>query len=81
MIGQDGLIAASSLGGVEYRAIGGLAVAAHWSVRATKDLDIVPDPAPGNLQRLATVLRVASSDLTRQPEQQCRDGDETRLRC
>ena len=37
--------------------IGGLAVGMHGVVRATKDVDVVPDPAPGNLERLATVVR------------------------
>jgi hypothetical protein len=37
---------------VEFVAIGGLAVMFHGYVRATKDLDIVPSPDPGNLRRL-----------------------------
>ncbi len=37
--------------------VGGLAVGAHGVVRATRDLDLVPDPAPGNVERLASVLR------------------------
>lgn len=41
---------------VEFVLIGGLAVAAHGFVRGTKDVDIVPDPAPGNLGRLADAL-------------------------
>lgn len=36
--------------------IGGLAVAAHGYVRATKDLDFVPNPDRGNLGRLFGVL-------------------------
>ena len=32
--------------------IGGVAVAFHAFVRATKDADIVPAPYPGNLDRL-----------------------------
>jgi hypothetical protein len=41
---------------VRYVVIGGLAVAAHGYVRATKDLDIVPDPDRDNLRRLANAL-------------------------
>jgi hypothetical protein len=36
--------------------IGGFAVGAHGYPRATKGLDIVPDPAPDNLKRLASAL-------------------------
>ena len=36
--------------------IGGFAVGAHGYPRATKDLDIVPDPDPENLRRLASLL-------------------------
>lgn len=42
---------------VEFVVIGGLALAPHGYVRATKDLDIVPDPKPSNLSRLAGALR------------------------
>jgi hypothetical protein len=51
------LVEALNDAGVEYIVIGGLAVAAHGYVRATKDLDIVPQPSDGNLRRLASVLR------------------------
>lgn len=43
--------------GVEHIVIGGFAVSAHGHVRASKDLDIVPNPAPENLERLAIALR------------------------
>lgn len=36
--------------------VGGYAVAAHGHVRATKDIDICPDPVDDNLQRLAAAL-------------------------
>ena len=42
--------------GVEFIVIGGFAVSAHGHLRATKDLDIVPNPDPGNLARLAEAL-------------------------
>ena len=37
--------------------IRGLAVGAHGFPRATKDLDIVPNPDAANLKSLATLLR------------------------
>lgn len=42
--------------GVEFVVIGGLAVAAHGYVRATKELDIVPRPEPDNRRRLFAAL-------------------------
>lgn len=42
--------------GVDLIVVGGYAVAAHGHVRATKDIDICPDPAEGNLRRLAAAL-------------------------
>jgi hypothetical protein len=41
---------------VGFIVVGGYAVAAHGYVRATKDIDICPDPDPGNLQRLTDAL-------------------------
>jgi predicted nucleotidyltransferase len=43
--------------GVEFIVVGGLAVNAWGHIRTTRDLDIVPDPSPTNLDRLAGVLR------------------------
>jgi hypothetical protein len=37
--------------------IGGYSLAAHGYIRATKDIDIVPDPTGSNLARLAIALR------------------------
>jgi hypothetical protein len=42
---------------VAFILIGALAVGVHGAVRATSDVDIVPDPDPDNLERLAAVLR------------------------
>jgi hypothetical protein len=50
------LLAELTEAGVEFILIGGVAVAAHGYVRATEDVDIVPDPLPGNLERVATTL-------------------------
>jgi hypothetical protein len=57
------LIAALDAARIEYVVIGGFAVAAHGYVRATKDLDIVPSPAPDNLERLAGLLRDLDAQL------------------
>lgn len=51
-----GLIGALRGADVRFVAIGGIAVAAHQVVRATEDLDLVPDPAHENLDALADVL-------------------------
>lgn len=42
---------------VEFVIIGGFSLAAHGYVRATKDVDIVPEPTSANLSRLADALR------------------------
>jgi predicted nucleotidyltransferase len=41
---------------VRFVLIGGLAVNAWGYIRATRDVDIVPDPSPANLERLDTLL-------------------------
>jgi hypothetical protein len=43
--------------GIEHIVVGGFAVNAHGFIRVTKDLDIVPSPAEGNLEKLAEMLR------------------------
>lgn len=43
--------------------IGGVAVGAHGYVRATEDLDLVPDPDPANLKLLAAALEALDSTL------------------
>lgn len=42
--------------GVRFVVIGGVAVSAHGYIRATADLDLVPDPDPENLDRLIAAL-------------------------
>jgi hypothetical protein len=56
MFKPDDLLLALTGAQVEFVVIGGVAVGVHGFVRATKDLDIVPDPSPANLARLARVL-------------------------
>lgn len=41
---------------LRYVVVGGLAVNAYGFIRATKDIDICPDPARSNLERLAGLL-------------------------
>jgi hypothetical protein len=41
---------------ISFVVVGGLAVNAWGYLRGTQDVDIVPDPAPGNLERLAELL-------------------------
>ncbi len=47
---------------VDLIVVGGYAVAAHGHVRATKDIDICPDPADDNLRRLAAALAELEAD-------------------
>lgn len=48
---------------VRFVVIGGVAVAAHGYIRGTEDLDLVPDPDPANLERLASALDELESTL------------------
>jgi hypothetical protein len=48
---------------VDFVVIGGVAVAAHGFVRGTEDLDLVPDPDPANLRRLAEAMDQLGSTL------------------
>ncbi len=48
----EGLLRALDAHRVEYVIIGGIAVAIHGYLRATKDLDIMIDPSPANVERL-----------------------------
>lgn len=50
--------------GVSFIVVGGYAVAAHGYVRATKDIDICPDPDEENLLRLAAALEQLQAEPT-----------------
>ena len=50
------IVGALNAGDVAYVIVGGLAVAAHGVVRATRDFDLVPEPSAANLDRLAATL-------------------------
>lgn len=58
-----GLIKALNAETVRFIVIGGFAVSAHGLPRATKDLDIVPDPESDNLGRLAQVLESLEAEV------------------
>ena len=49
--------------GIRFVVIGGVAVGAHGYVRATADLDLVPDPDPENLDRLVRALHSLEATL------------------
>ena len=57
------LLGALNEHGVEFVVIGGVAVGAHGFIRGTEDLDVVPDPDPDNLRRLAEALTDLESTL------------------
>lgn len=50
------LLVALDGGGGRFVVIGGMAVAAHGFIRATEDLDLVPEPSPANLAAIGNVL-------------------------
>lgn len=52
-----GLLRSLTGAGVEFVLIGGWALPVHGVGRATFDVDVVPEPARSNLQRLLDVLR------------------------
>lgn len=52
----QGILEALAGDEVEFLIIGGVAVGFHGFVRGTKDVDIVPNPEPDNLARLAKAL-------------------------
>jgi hypothetical protein len=63
MFEPDDLLLALTDADVEFVVIGGVAVGVHGFVRATRDLDVVPDPAPENLVRLEGVTVRRPPDL------------------
>lgn len=62
-----GLIAALNRAGARFVVIGGVAVVAHGHIRATEDLDIVPDPDRENLDRLGNALTRLDARLASNP--------------
>lgn len=62
---------------VRYVVIGALAVAAHGRVRATEDIELVPDPA--GLRRLSDLLTALDARLLLNPERRFGAGERTAL--
>ena len=56
-----GMLAALHEAGVQFVLVGGMAVILHGDVGVTVDLDVVPDRAARNLERLAAALRTHPS--------------------
>jgi len=52
----DDLLAHLAQADVRFIVVGGLALGAWGVVRGTKDCDVVPDPSPENLDRLASAV-------------------------
>lgn len=59
----QGIFEALDRGDVDFLVIGGVAVGFHGFVRGTKDVDIVPSPDIGNLERLAEVLSALEAQV------------------
>src|SRR5215211_8205367 len=55
-LNPEPLLRALHEAGVRHIIIGGFALNAHGVIRPWRDLDIVPDPDPANLERLAALL-------------------------
>ena len=56
VLNPEPLLRALHEAGAQHIIVGGFAVNAHGVIRPSKDLDIVPDPDPANLRRLAALL-------------------------
>lgn len=52
---------------VEFVVIGGIALVLRGGIRTTEDLDIVPSPDPGNLDRLCNLLQAIEATLLLNP--------------
>lgn len=52
--------------GAHYVLIGGFAVILHGGVRTTKDIDLLVDPEPANVERLKRALSVLEDDAARE---------------
>jgi hypothetical protein len=65
-----GLVSALNGAGVQFVVIGGVAVGAHGHIRATEDLDIVPDPDRDNLDRLGNALVALGARLASNPKRE-----------
>jgi hypothetical protein len=59
----DVVLLLDALATVDYIVVGGVAATLHGSPRLTMDLDIVPDPSPANVDRLATALEPLDASI------------------
>lgn len=62
------LLAALQAAGVDHVVVGGFALIAHGVVRATLDVDIIPDPDAANLRRLADAIRALGGTPAGEPQ-------------
>jgi hypothetical protein len=62
-----GVLSALESEGVSFVLIGAVALAAHGPIRATEDVDIVPDPDPENLRVLGNALVEMHATLASDP--------------
>jgi hypothetical protein len=62
------LLGALDGGGISYVLIGATALAAHGPIRATEDIDVVPDPDPENLRRLGNLLVSLDARMAADPD-------------
>jgi hypothetical protein len=62
------LLAALARAGVHFVLIGGMAAILHGDVGVTRDLDVVPEYEPDNLERLAEALRALGARIRAQRE-------------
>jgi predicted nucleotidyltransferase len=58
-----GILRALNARAVDYVLIGGFAVIAHGHLRATADVDVLPNPAPANMTLLAAALADLGAQL------------------
>jgi hypothetical protein len=54
--------------GARYLLIGGFAVVLHGAVRTTKDIDLLVDPSPDNVQRLKRALSILEDNAAAEIE-------------
>ncbi len=65
--GREALLRALCDGGVRFILIGGAALESHQQPHRTEDIDVTPDRARENLERLATVLNSLKCELEIDP--------------
>jgi predicted nucleotidyltransferase len=56
------ILEALARGGVEFVVVGGIAVQAHGYIRGTRDVDVIPSPAPAAARRLSQALSALGAE-------------------